>query len=358
MYVTPTPPHSDLSHDKRQSNIELLRIVSMMMIILHHSFFHSGIIEQMGQNPGLVNSYLISFLAIGGKIGVNIFFIITGYFSVLGQVKIEKVIKLIFEVAFYAVVSSIIYSFIRPEFSWLDMAKTIYHTFSELKGSFIGTWIMVYILSSYVNIVCTNLSKKRYLWLFVILGSYFSLLSIFGSTYMYSYFSWGVAMYLVGAYIRLYPVTVRGLWLWLSIAIGALWLSSVYYITTVHADYCKWLTTYNYANMLPFVLTSVPMFIIFTRLNIKYNAVINTLGAGALAVYIFHDVIHGSRLFIWHEMFDTAQVFMMNLGIVYICLYCLFLYLAVAAFDIVRRRFVEPPLTKFLNHYKIFKARY
>ena len=65
----------------RSSNIELLRIIAMIMIIAHHVSVHSGFVY-----PGEIISFnrlWIQFIQLGGKIGVNIFVLISGYFLVV-----------------------------------------------------------------------------------------------------------------------------------------------------------------------------------------------------------------------------------------------------------------------------------
>ena len=58
---------------KRESNIELLRILSMFMIIGHHFSVHGKFIVE---ETSFINNIWIQLLFSGGKIGVNIFIII------------------------------------------------------------------------------------------------------------------------------------------------------------------------------------------------------------------------------------------------------------------------------------------
>lgn len=56
------------------SNFELLRIVSMVLIIAHRYTLHSGF------SFDTASISLRRFLSFGGKIGVNLFVLISGYF--------------------------------------------------------------------------------------------------------------------------------------------------------------------------------------------------------------------------------------------------------------------------------------
>ena len=62
----------------RQSNIELLRIIAMIMIVAHHFSVHGG----FSFSTITVNSLWIQFMQNGGKIGVDVFVLISGYFLI------------------------------------------------------------------------------------------------------------------------------------------------------------------------------------------------------------------------------------------------------------------------------------
>lgn len=91
---------------KRESNFELLRIFAMFMIITHHYVVH-GILSLEGKIDYSVwrmgaffNKIFSSVLWPGGGIGVALFFMITGYFSV-DKEKSLKLKKIILTSVFY-----------------------------------------------------------------------------------------------------------------------------------------------------------------------------------------------------------------------------------------------------------------
>ena len=55
--------------NKRNSNIEMLRIICMICIIIHHSFVHSGITDYY-------DNILIEIIKVLGPISNNIFILI------------------------------------------------------------------------------------------------------------------------------------------------------------------------------------------------------------------------------------------------------------------------------------------
>lgn len=99
---------------KRQSNIELLRIVAMLMIIGFHLAANGVLLcydssldrLQTYSEGSIFNKVFNGLLMPGGHIGVGIFFAITGYFLVMAS-KINYT-KIFVTVRFYAFLLSIV----------------------------------------------------------------------------------------------------------------------------------------------------------------------------------------------------------------------------------------------------------
>lgn len=62
----------------RKTKYEVLRIIAMFMIVLAHYAYHGGVMFE----GNMLNQVVGSVLAIGGKLGVNLFVIIGSYFLV------------------------------------------------------------------------------------------------------------------------------------------------------------------------------------------------------------------------------------------------------------------------------------
>ena len=81
----------------RESNIELLRIVSMVLIIMHHFSVHGT----FPFTPELTfNKVFLQVFGLGGKAGVVAFVMITGYFMVSSSFKLHKFGKLVGQIRF------------------------------------------------------------------------------------------------------------------------------------------------------------------------------------------------------------------------------------------------------------------
>ncbi len=93
------------SSKKRQSNFELMRITSMIMIIIWHIIIHSGIREG---TSGTIN-LLIQFIYIFISVHVNSFVLVSGYFGYDKNISFKKVLSLFNQTWFYKAVFVIIF---------------------------------------------------------------------------------------------------------------------------------------------------------------------------------------------------------------------------------------------------------
>ena len=80
----------------RSSNIELFRIIIMLIIVAHHYVINSGLltIVETQQNLKFRDIFLLIF-GWGGKTGINCFVLITGYFMCTSNITVRKFCKLI-----------------------------------------------------------------------------------------------------------------------------------------------------------------------------------------------------------------------------------------------------------------------
>lgn len=65
---------------RRSSNIELLRILSMLMIVAHHFVVNSGLLNCIDSQVKFnFRDYFLLLFGWAGKTGINCFVLITGY---------------------------------------------------------------------------------------------------------------------------------------------------------------------------------------------------------------------------------------------------------------------------------------
>lgn len=211
-------------HNQRTSNIELLRLFAIVCVIILHTNLH------VWNSSGFSNSntHLVSLLFEAISIGaVNIFFIISGYFLCKSENRfIKKPICLLLQVILLnlclIILPDILHS--RP----IDDPKKIIRIFLP-NNYFVTFYVVIYVVSPYINKVLKNLSKNSFLKMlffsvavfsfwpclidyltpFLELGqSGYDTISRYGSDQGYNILNF-INMYLVGAYIQKYGIPNR-----------------------------------------------------------------------------------------------------------------------------------------------------
>lgn len=84
----------------RSSNIELLRIIAILLIISFHYAYKGG----WTFSEFTVNEFIIKIFYMFGELGVNLFMLITGYFMIDGKFKIKKLVLMGIQVDVYHIV--------------------------------------------------------------------------------------------------------------------------------------------------------------------------------------------------------------------------------------------------------------
>ena len=85
---------------KRQVNLEILRMISMFMIIVIHIVNHGWMIDLV--QKGTASYYIVWFLFGIGFTSINIYILISGYFLVMSKFSSWKVLRMVLQVLFYA----------------------------------------------------------------------------------------------------------------------------------------------------------------------------------------------------------------------------------------------------------------
>lgn len=92
---------------KRQSNFELLRIVAMVLILLFHYVYNSEF--ELKTSNFCLNKCVLRSLGFGGKLGVELFVLITGYFLSKKCSGARGAVRFLLQVSFYGVLTYYVY---------------------------------------------------------------------------------------------------------------------------------------------------------------------------------------------------------------------------------------------------------
>ena len=140
----------------RQSNFELMRIVSMFMIIIWHIFLYGVNMDTAAPNIKLFFDFFRSIMVVH----VNSFILVSGYFLVNSSFKMSKLIKLNDSVVFYKIIIYIL--FVYFGLATTDSISIIRNFFPlDLENYwFIRIYMIMYIFSPFYNSFINNISKN------------------------------------------------------------------------------------------------------------------------------------------------------------------------------------------------------
>lgn len=203
---------------ERNSNFEFLRIIMMLLIVFHHSIVH-GVIPQGPKliftlNRIWIHDFICSCFAMFGKMGVVVFVMISGFFLVKSNFSygkmLSKVLKIIIQVYFYSLLIFLFtcYFHLIP----INVHVILQAVFPFFYNTywFALDYLLLYLVYPYINILINNLTQKQHLILILILMSCFTIVPLFVSSFVSNStleaFILFVMFYIIGSYIRLYPI--------------------------------------------------------------------------------------------------------------------------------------------------------
>lgn len=335
---------------QRDSNIELFRIVTMLLIVAHHYVVNSGLTLEGGPiyaDPLSGHSVFLLLFGAWGKIGINCFVLITGYFLCRSQITAKKFVKLLFEVMFYRIVIHVIFWVAGYTPITLDSIVETFVPITAIAQNFTGTYLVFFLCIPFLNILIRNLSEKQHVYLLILtcfIYVFFGTVKVLPVTM--NYVSWYMVLYFIASYIRLYPKKIfssRKVWGWMTVI--AVLLSALSVIA------CAWLGVKIDRDMAFFfvtdsntflaVLTGISAFLFFKNIKLRYNKVINAIASATFGVLLIHANSDAMRQWLWKVVldnvgaYDSAWMPLHAIGSV------VMVFAVCSIFDLFRIRFVE-----------------
>lgn len=284
----------------RDSGIELLRILSALAVIILH---FNGMEKALVFSSGLTHELLI-VLESACICAVDVFIVISGYYLCLKAKRTWDKPLYLFLLMSVINVSSYL---IKACVSGVDFDLiTIIHWMLPPKNYFVTLYIVLYIISPFINIVLNRSSKKGRTVFIIVLFAIFSIYSTLTDVYQLIVHKEIMGVSPVGAYGSQHGYTIIGFslcyslgaWLRLNNVIDRFknWelIASVVFCITIIYLWCKGETIFcgsfenatSYTN--PFVLLLSVLFVmLFARMQF-HSIIINSLAKAAFVCFIFH----------------------------------------------------------------------
>lgn len=300
----------------RSSNLELYRIIAMLLIVAHHYVVNSGITGPSGaiySDPFSARGLFLAFFGAFGKIGINCFMLITGYFMCNSAITLKKYLRVLGEVLFYHVLINLVFWLTGyAPFSLKTMLKELLPV-TELGQNFTGCYLVFYLCIPFLNILIRNMGERQHLRLLMLmLFAYVFLGTVPIFSVTMNYVSWFSVLYLTAAYIRLYPKALfsnKRLTGWFALGAVGLSLLSVVFSLWLGQRMQRQMAYAFVVDSNTFLayLTGVCSFLFFRNMKLPHSRFINTVAASTFGVLLIHANSDAMRRFLWKDVLNTSR---------------------------------------------------
>lgn len=291
---------------ERSSNIELLRIVTMVLVMVVHAAFMADAMptEEVAHTAPVSTFVRFSLMGLS-CVCVDVFVLISGWFGIHFQVR--KLLALVFQVAFFSVlVYAVLVTIDRERYTTIEALGTFLLQYASSYW-FVKAYVGLFLLAPALNLFLDQATQKQ---LTVFLAVFYCFQIVYGWFFIegsdfnggYSTLSF-VGLYVLAGWYRRYG---QALWqprhaflLYGTIALG---LATVAFAVT----YCGFPVSgrlFTYTQPLV-IVEALCLLLAFSRLKLQ-SRIVNWIAASCFAVYLLHGnefllrPIYGKQIHEW-----------------------------------------------------------
>lgn len=266
----------------RSSNFELLRIISILLIIAYHYCIH-GNHHTIFQSDISINQIISILFGSWGLLGVECFIFISAYFLLdTGKFHSVKLAKLIFQTIFYSLcIAMLLKAGTDLEIGRKELVQSMLSPFNSFYW-FVTAYCLMYSIFPFLNNIIHSINPKYFSRFLIILTLLVPIYRTVITDAPVDDFLFVIYLYLVMGYLKLHP----GNWFEVHAKPGFVLTSCsiiLYNIllsflgTYLHSDTLKqhafqFATRYSPA----MILDAVFLFYIFKNIRLPYSKLINT----------------------------------------------------------------------------------
>ena len=307
---------TESSRKERNSNLELYRIIVMLLIVAHHYVVNSGLMSVMKEEPLHIQSIFLYLFGMWGKTGINCFVMITGYFMCKSHISLRKFMKLLFEIYFYNLIITgtfLLTGYCSPSFSTVFYALVPIQSFGV---NFVACFVVFYLLIPFLNLLIQTMNSKLHL----------RLIRLYRFPIKISNRNWG--------WLTLLSILIS-----MASVVFMAWLSTVFVNKNIPVF---WFVADS--NHIMALVTALCSFMFFKDLNIRYSKVINLIGASTFGVLLIHANSDIMRQWLWQDILNNVGQYGTNTMVLHAILSVIAIFVICILVDMLRMRFVEKPL--------------
>lgn len=324
----------------------------MFGIVIHHFIGFCGV----NFDTLNFNAVITGVFNFGGKIGVDVFVLISGYFMIMStEFKFSKPIKLWLQAFTYSASIFAIVCLRNPDvFTASNLVKELF-PIGFNRWWFTSTYFVMLLFSPFLNKLLRSISQKQHIILMalcIVLWSFLGIINLCG--FQLSNLLMFFMLYTIAAYIRLYKNDVKiNKKIAVCIAFITLCVDAFMQIAlSVFGKQIPLLKSYALPLRLetsPFTLIiSICLLLIFKDVNIKNSRVINTISSATFGVYLIHDNKY-MRAFLWGSKLNGEAIRTSPYFLLYMLGSCAVVYAVCTLIELARIYILEKHYIKLIN---------
>lgn len=307
---------------KRNANIDLLRMIAMVMVTMLHALTKSNLLPFMGGEVS-ANGWIAWVLEALSVPAVNIFMLISGYFLVDSKFKLGRLAELVFQTFFY-VLGTAILLFVLGEFAWKDTnIYDLLHYFLPIHMGtywFISAYVFILLLLPLITNGIHNMSEKQLQKVVMVMLLFICVLKSILPVRLaidergYS-FMWYLTLFLVGAEIKLYGfkrIKTAGQG-WLIFAVSSfLIIAEIFLVSRIQVQTGRLkemtMVSLDYNHVFVF-FSAVGLFAAFIHakpLKSKVGRVVCAISPYCLGVYLLQE--SPVMRYVWQDWFGLREI--------------------------------------------------
>ncbi len=318
----------------------------MLLIVAHHYAVHSGFAFE---NTLSLNRLIVQILSLGGKLGVDVFVLIGGYFLCMQtRFRWQSILSFMFQLSIY---STLIYVFFAVSGNTDFSVKRLIISVIPYGGWwFANTYFVLILLAPYLSRGLNSLSRKELGGCILLLTVLWSIFPTFFRVWMdFSSLGWFVYLFMVSAYIRRFPAPFfehrKFSWIVFIFSVGGIVVSFAVLDSIGKGwDFCG-------MNKLPMLTASVSLFCIFRNMKPFRSRFVNSMAAAMFGVYLIHDS-NLFRPFIWKTLLKCADFQESSLLLLQAFGAILLVFAVCTAVSHVYNLTIDRLLKKLIRHYE------
>jgi hypothetical protein len=334
---------------QRNSSLELLRIVCMLLIITHHTVVHGG---AAADATGLNLIISLFFLPIG-KIAFVCFVILSSYFLVDKIFSAERLLRVWLEVLFYSLFFvGITWAFNPSAISGVSVFSAFFPIVGNSHG-FAAAYLAFYLLTPFLSLITRSITKRQAGILLLLLFWFEIGSQVIGSIteyyqHLYSELLLFIFLYYVVFYLKRWPIRLLGNKVFPGMILAAIWLGLFLSISSMRFGYGNPVFEFILSfsgdeSSILSIIGGIALFFLFKNINMPTLPLVNRIAKTTFGILLIHD--HNFfRPVLWKQIVNTQAWYASTLFPVYLIVTAIFVFIGGMIIDFLRMNLLEKPL--------------